>query len=86
MKKIGSLSYINKNEDCQGLDYLFGWLVNKNGEYLISDLNVSLDLIEEENKNSKTNQEKLDHIIGNQSVFFEINKNVYDLNDDFLGF
>ena len=84
LKKVGSLSYINKNEDCQGLDYLFGWLVNKNGEYLISDLNIGLDLIEEKNK--KSNQEKLDRIIINQNTFFEVNKNVYGLNDDFLGF
>jgi len=87
LKKIGLLSYIRDNEECQGLDYLLGWLVQANGEYLISDLNIDLNLIEEKNdEESLTDEQKLNKIIEKQYFFFEVNKNVHCLNEDFFGF
>ena len=90
LKKIGLLSYVRDNvkdnEDCQGLDYLLGWLVNVNKEYLINDFNIELILTEEKNEDSISNEEKLNKIIEKQYFFFEANKSIYHLNDDFLNF
>jgi hypothetical protein len=90
LKKIGLLSYVRDNvrdnEDCQGLDYLLGWLVNVNKEYLINDFNIELILTEEKNEDSILNEEKLNKIIEKQYFFFEANKSIYHLNDDFLNF
>ena len=86
LKKIGLLSYIRDNQDCQGLDYLLGWLININGEYLISDLNINLSLIKEKNDEASANEEKIREITEKQYFFFEFNKNVYGLNDDFFNF
>jgi len=90
LKKIGLLSYVRDNvrdnEDCQGLDYLLGWLVNVNKEYLINDFNIELILTEEKNEDSISNEEKLNKIIEKQYFFFEANKSIYHLNDDFFNF
>lgn len=89
LKKIGFLSYIKENEECEGLDYLLGWIVHKNEEYLINDFNISLNKIEEKKENDekeKTTEEKLNMIIEKQYFFFEMNKNIYNLEDDFFGF
>jgi len=87
LKKIGLLSYVRGNEDCQGLDYLLGWLVNTNKEYLINDFNIELNLIEEKNdEETLSNEERLNKITEKQYFFFETNKSIYDLNDDFFNF
>lgn len=87
LKKIGLLSYVRDNEDCQGLDYLLGWLVNINEEYLINDFNIDLNLIEEKNdEETLSNEEKLNKVTEKQYFFFQTNKNIYHLNDDFFNF
>lgn len=89
LKKIGFLSFIRDNPECYGLDYLLGWLVHKNDEYLINDYNISLNVIKKEN-NKKEKEKTIEELINNfsekQYNFFEINKNIYNLNEDFYGF
>ena len=91
LKKAGLLSYVRENEECCGLDYLLGWLIHKNDEYVINDFNIKLNSIEKKEKQypeekPKTIEEKLNTLIEKQYFFFDINKNVYNLDNDFFGF
>ena len=79
IRKINYLSLIKDNEECHGLEYLIGFMTNQKEEYFIADLNFSLNLLNCEEIDSKKILEK-------QYRFFEINKNVYKLNENFYNF
>ena len=79
LRKIGLLSFIKDNEDCFGFEYLLYWLINQNEDYLIADLNYSLELLEDRISKVENIQEK-------QFKFFDIHKKIYNLNEVFYGY
>lgn len=79
LRRIGYLSLVKDNEDCYGLEYLLSYFVNKKEEFFVGDFNFSLNLIESTNL-------KKDKILELQFRFFELNKLIYDLNDEFFGY
>lgn len=76
IRKIGYLPLIKENEDCHGLEYLISYMISQREEYFVGDFNFNLNLIEK----SEIKKQKLFEL---QFKFFETNKLVYNLDDEF---